>query len=265
MDLLNYIFLGLIQGIFEWLPISSQGSLVIFLNYFLNIPIDISLNYSVFLHLGTTFSAIIYFRKEIKDLFLQKNIFGFLKNPFSTEKNISFFRFLFISTFISIILGGLIYLFFSNYVISFLYINFIIGLLLIFTGIMLYFSKKSFLKKENLSIRNSFFLGLFQAMSTLPGISRSGMTTSVLLFEGFSAEKAFSISFLLSIPFVLIGEIGLIILNGVTFNYFILISIFIAFIVGYFTIGLLLKFAKKVDFSLFCFILGIFYIFLFFI
>lgn len=266
MDILNYVLLGIIQGIFEWLPVSSQGSLVIFFTNFLKVPIDLALNYSIFLHLGTSLSAIIYFRKEIKDILKRNNIFGFLKKPLSKDKNVSYFRFLFISTFISLGVGGFIYLAFKDKIInSLLSINLVVGLLLIVTGLTIYFSRKSFLKKEKCSIKNSVFLGLFQALSVLPGISRSGMTTSALLFEGFSAKKAFSISFLLSIPFVLIGELGIILFSSITFDYLILISLVVSFIVGYFTIDLLIKFARNINFSTFCFILGLFYILIYFI
>jgi len=268
MDLLSSIIIGLLQGVFEWLPISSQGGLMIYFSNVLKIAPDIALNYSIFLHLGTTLAALIYFRKDIYNLFTKKTIKDLVNNPFKTEnKNSIFLRFLIVAVFFSLLVSVPIYFSVGNNIskISISVINLVIGLLLIATGFLIMFSKRKKLKVGKLSLKNSIYLGLLQGLSVLPGISRSGITTSVLLFEGFNAEKAFRISFILAIPTVLIGEIGLLVFNGLTFDLFIIISLFISFVVGLLTIDLLIKFAKKVNFSTFCFILGVIYIFLFFL
>jgi len=268
MDFLNSIIIGVLQGIIEWLPISSQGSLMIYFSNVLNISPEIAFNYSIFLHLGTVLAALVYFRKKVFDLFTKSTLLGFFKNPFnSNNKNSNFLKFLIISVIFTLLISVPIYFFIGNNIgsLNISLINLLIGILLIITGGVLLFSNIFKFKKPNLSIKNSIFLGLFQGLSVLPGISRSGMTTSVLLFEGFSPEKAFEISFILAIPTVLIGEIGIVIFNGIIFNWMILISLLTSFIIGYLTIGALIRFAKKIDFSYFCFILGLIYIFLFFI
>ncbi|MCK9293214.1 MAG: undecaprenyl-diphosphate phosphatase [archaeon] len=267
MDLLSSIVIGLLQGIFEWLPISSQGGLMIYFSNVLKIAPDIALNYSIFLHLGTTLAALIYFRKEIYNLFTKSSIKDLVNSPFKTKnKDSIFLRFLIVAVFFSLLVSVPIYFYLGNNIskLSISVINLVIGLLLIATGFLILFSKKKKLKTAKLSLKNSIFLGLFQGLSILPGVSRSGITTSVLLFEGFNAEKAFRISFILAIPTVLIGELGLLVFNGFSsFDPFIIISLLVSFVVGLLTIDLLIKFAKRVNFSTFCFILGVIYIFLF--
>jgi undecaprenyl-diphosphatase len=130
---------------------------------------------------------------------------------------------------------------------------------------LILFSKKKVVQKYDLSIKNSIILGVAQGFAIIPGLSRSGLTTSALLFRGFSPEKSFRISFLLSIPTMIIGEIGLLFLKGVFFSSYVLISLLVSFIVGYFTIDLLLKFARRINFSYFCFVIGFIYILVFLI
>jgi len=275
IEIINYIFIGIIQGVIEWLPISSQGGLVIYLSNFLKISPQLSLNYSILLHTGTLLAATVYFWKEITSILSSKNVNLFLKYNFKLlslkenkkENDLFLLRFLFFSVVITLLVSAPLYFLISNNIsnLNISLINLIIGVLLIFTGVLLFFSKNLFLKKPTLSIKNSFLLGLFQGFSILPGLSRSGLTTSLLLFRGFSPERAFRLSFLLSIPTILVGEIALLLFNGVFFSAYILISIVVSFIVGYFTIDLLIRFARKVNFSYFCFILGLIYISLFFI
>lgn len=272
-EILNYIFIGIIQGIVEWLPISSQGSLVIYLSNFLNISSQLSLNYSILLHTGTLLAATVYFWKEIIKILSFKNIsliFKYNFKMFTVEKSNSKFtllRFLIISVISTLLISAPLYFLLYDNISKFniLLINLLIGILLIITGFLIYFSKKSISGNPSLSFKNSFFLGVFQGFAILPGLSRSGLTTSFLLFRGFSAENAFRISFLLSIPTILVGEIALLVFNGLFFTPYILISIVVSFIVGYFTIDLLIRFARNINFAYFCFIIGFVYILTYFL
>lgn len=278
MDILAYIFLGVLQGIFEWLPISSQGSLMVILHQFLNVPTQLSFNYSIFLHLGTVLSAIVYFRKEVFKIFNFNNLFYFFKfknlnfNNLDKEKKLPKKQFLFfsIALIFTFLVSGLIYIFFiKKYLFLSKYIIFLIALLLIVTGFLQIFNKKrKYIKEKSvnkLNFKNSIILGLSQGFCVLPGISRSAITTSTLLIQKFNVEDAFKYSFILSIPTIIIGEVGLLILEGASFNILILLSIFTAFIVGYLTIHLLLTLAKKIDFSYICFIIAFIYILVIFI
>ncbi len=274
-EIINYILLGVIQGVIEWLPISSQGGLVIYLSNVLNITPLLSLNYSIFLHIGTLLAAIVYFRKKLASLLSLNNFLLLKKYNFKIftkndlkEKKFNLFRFLLIAVIVTLIISAPLYFLINNYIQNIkniLIVNFIIGLLLIITGLLIFFSRNIISKKPNFSIKNSFLLGVFQGFSIIPGLSRSGLTTSLLLFRGFNPENAFRISFLLSIPTILIGEIALLIFNGFFFSPLILISIIVSFFVGYITIDLLIKFAKNINFSYFCFILGIIYILTYFL
>lgn len=243
MDLIQAVFLGLMQGITEWLPVSSQGNIIIAGIKLFGLEAEQAFSYSVFLHIGTVLAAAIYFRKDIKKIIELK------------EKNLMQFMVIaFLSTAITAVP---MYLFLKE-IISAFYLSLLIGLMLMLTGFLQW--KKKVQKKTEENPKNAFLLGLGQGFSIIPGISRSGITTSVLLFEGFSAEKAFRLSFLLSIPSVLIAELGFGLMEGIEFEMNLLISILIAFVVGYFSIKYLIEFSKKINFSWFCFAIGIFYI-----
>jgi len=263
MNVFDFILIGVIQGVFEWLPISSQGSLFIIFSNFLNISPSLALDYSIFLHLGTVFAAFIYFRKEIFKIIninSLKSLFNFKKKKIDESTKI--LRFLFFAFIITIIVSLPIYLVLDNYLDS-LNLNFltlIIAILLIITGVLQLKKKTENKINSDFSFKNSFFLGFCQGLAVLPGISRSGITTSVLLLEKFNAENSFKYSFILSIPTVFAAELFILLFSNITFNYYILISLIVAFIVGYITIDLVMRFVKKVNFSYICFIIAFIYI-----
>ncbi|PIN98388.1 MAG: hypothetical protein COT90_04590 [Candidatus Diapherotrites archaeon CG10_big_fil_rev_8_21_14_0_10_31_34] len=244
MDLFQAIVLGLLQGITEWLPISSQGNVIIAGIKLFGLEAEQAFSYSVFLHLGTVLAALIYFRKDIKEIIEMKN------------KNLM--QFLIIAVLSTAITAIPVYLLIKQFAVNSMYLTLLIGLMLIVTGFLQWKKKSEKEVKEN--SKNAFLLGLGQGFSVIPGVSRSGITTTVLLFEGFTPEKAFKLSFLLSIPSVLIAEIGFGVMEGIKFEMNLLLSILIAFVVGFFSIKYLIEFSKKVNFSYFCFIIGIFYI-----
>lgn len=273
--MIDYVVIGFLQGIIEWLPVSSQGSLVFYISNFLKISPEVSLDYSIFLHIGTLFAAMLYFRKELCSIFSYKNIKLLLKYNFQifkvknndVEDDFLMLRFLFFSVATTFLIAIPIYFFIrEKFLLSTVsHINLLIGILLFVTGFLILLSGKKMVQKYNLSIKNSILLGVAQGFAIIPGLSRSGLTTSTLLFRGFPPEKSLKISFLLSIPTMIIGEIGFLFLKGLFFSPYALISLLISFIIGYLTIGLLLKFAQKINFSYFCFILGLIYIFVFLI
>ncbi|MBU2101045.1 undecaprenyl-diphosphate phosphatase, partial [Candidatus Micrarchaeota archaeon] len=172
------------------------------------------------------------------------------------EKNL--LKFMVIAVLSTAITGIPIYLFLEQLSVSSFYLSVLIGLMLIVTGILQLKKKQE--KKAEENSRNAFFLGLGQGFSVLPGISRSGTTTSVLLFEGFSPEKAFKLSFLLSVPSVFLAEVLFGLKEGISFEPNLILSILIAFVSGYLSIKYLLGLAKKINFTYFCIGLGIFYI-----
>jgi len=262
---LLYIFAGIIQGLLEWIPVSSKSNLVIFFMHFSSMNLTTIFSITIMLHIGTVLAAIVYFREEISTFLKSEVIYGvFSKNlkyhNYKEESN--YLKFILISVFFTFLIMGPIYLFARNSLdnldASIVLLG--IGILLFIIGLVQYLSRKSKERQVNYSTKNATVLGLFQGLTIIPGISRSGATTSVLLFQGYSPADAFKISFLLSIPTVLIGEIGFAILNGIVFNKFILLGIVVSFIVGYIMIDVVLKIAKKVNFSYFCMGLGIVYV-----
>ncbi len=264
MGIVEYIILGILQGIFEWLPISSQGvSVVVLTNIFKQLPQE-ALDISIFLHLGTVLAAFVYFFSDIKDLFKKsklKDVLDFrkkAKNDYATSS----LRFIIVSVFFTVLIGTPIYFILRENITAFQVsiLTLAIGVLLLVTGVLQVKIKASEKPVPDLKTKNAFLVGLAQGFSVVPGISRSGMTTSVMLFEGFSPVNAFKYSFLISIPTVLIAELGLLIVAGASFSPLILVSVLFAFVSGYITIHLLMQIAKKIDFSYFCFIFGIAYI-----
>lgn len=257
ISILNQLILGLIQGVFEWLPISSSAFVSLFANNFLNITnLGDLVELALFFHLGTFLAALIYFRKDVKKLF--KTFFNYKKQKIEDKK---IFNFILISFLISGLLGYIILqtinLTSANLNLTGKAINGFIAILLLVTAILGFTSKVKGVKKEkNLCNKDGVILGFSQGLATLPGISRSGITVSSLLLRKFNETTALKLSFLMSLPIVLIGNI---ILNFTDFKsgplpWFGLIS---AFVFGILTIHGLIKFSKKVNFNWFLLVFSI--------
>ncbi len=244
MNLIELFIIGAIQGLLEFLPISSSGNVSLILMNFLKITPSESFSLSLFLHLGTLFAVLVYFRNDL--IAILKNI--------KTDKTS---HFLIVSTILTGIVGVPIYIILKSIFedIQIDIANVVIGLFLIATGIVLkYRSKSGFKKVEDSNIWDMIIAGVAQGIAIIPGISRSGSTLAVLLGRDFDKEEALRISFLMSIPAI----IGGIILEAkdTTFtanNFPALISAFITSII---IIKLLLEFAKRLNFSYFCIGLG---------
>jgi undecaprenyl-diphosphatase len=251
--MLEQFILGAIQGIAEWLPISSDGVIFLIKVKILQVPVDMQkIMYDIlFLHLGTFFAALVYFWKEVKHL-----IFSAFSYKKSREEDRKTIWFIVLVTVISGVLGYLLLLWADQatddisgatqiFVI-------VVGLLLALTGIIQLRAKNGGQKDaKDLKTKDSLLLGLVQGLSVLPGLSRSGLTVSALLLTKFSKKSALKLSFILSLPIVLAGNI---ILN---FDQFLhlgwdnLLGILSAFVFGLITIKLLLKLADKINFGYF--------------
>ncbi len=244
MDLFQAIILGIFQGIFEWLPVSSQGQIAAIAVSFFGIPADEALGYAIFLHIGTLIAAAAYFRKELSEMALGKD-----------RKARNFILLAVVATGITAIPS---YLLLKSIPLTGFALLILIAVLLFVTGFLQKVKSKN--TNPELTKKNSVILGLAQGFSVLPGISRSGVTTAALLLEGFSPERAFRISFLLSVPSVLIGEMAFSILEPITFDLSALVALLFAFAFGYLSIAALLNFARAINFSLFCWAFGILYL-----
>jgi len=248
MNLFQAIFLGIVQGLTEWLPISSSGHLVIFQQIF---KIEAPLIFDIILHFGTLVAVLIFFRKDIWNIFLD-----ITKQNFQSQ-NIKLLKFIIIGTMPIALTGYFLHDFFASLFSNLLFI----GISLIFTGIILYLTKFSKEKKQ-MDIKDSVLIGLSQALALVPGISRSGSTISVGLLRGVDKESVYKFSFLLSIP-AIIGANILGMKNGMAENIISFEMIFgmvVAGLVGYFSLKFLYNILKKEKlymFSYYCWFVGI--------
>jgi len=236
------IVLGVIQGIGEWLPVSSSGLLVLAqTRLFEATSLSEMVRIALFLHAGTLLAALVYFRKEIKQIF----------KPAGKR----FRHFLIISTLIS---GGLGYLLLRTIVVLESNIEFtgklvtaMIGGFLIVTG-LLQIRQDGLGKREikDLTILDGFLFGLVQGIAVLPGFSRSALTVAVLLFRKVEKISALKISFIGGLPIIFAGNI-LLNADKLSGGNIYWIGMLTAFFFGLLTIHWLLKLARKVNFGYF--------------
>jgi undecaprenyl-diphosphatase len=246
--MIESLILGAVQGIVEWLPISSEGFVIFIKNtFFGGGDLDSLVRFSLFLHLGTFLAALIYFRVEVWKII--KTIFRWREENEEYKKTASF---LFVSTLITALVGMFLLQIVDTLFINPMIINFTIAFLLLGTGLLQLKSKDGGVKVErDLKTTDSVLLGLVQSIATLPGLSRSGLTVSTLLLRGFDKESALRISFLMSLPIVLGGNIVLNFNEFVGFSFEGLIALLASLIFGWLTIDILLKIAKRVNFGYF--------------
>jgi len=243
MDPIQAAILGIIQGITEWLPVSSEGQSILFMIKHINISPADTISLAIFLHLGTMCAVLIKFRKE----------FLAVLSPGS-----GLLRILIITAVCSGITGIPCYLALKQSFTSGEGATIIIGVMLILTGIVLRLpSRRSAHRtREEITTKDLVITGLVQGFAILPGISRSGVTITTLLLRNVEQKSALAISFLISVPVVLgamlldIGSIAEIQPANI------LIMFVTSFVAGYITMDILIRFAERVNFSLFCIALG---------
>lgn len=268
--MIEFLIIALLQGIFEWLPISSSGQVMVISLSLFNIPLDVAYSLSIWLHLGTTFAVVVKFRK---DYF--KITKAFLPKRFNCdESDIKKRNWLIFGTIGTAITALPLYFLFRIIIIGGFtadqgdILTLIISGLLIITGIVLLSLKKTYgtkvietsLNKE--LIRDSLISGLFQGFAILPGISRSGFTVSAILFEKYEQENALKLSFLMSVPVALASIVVDILFGGgsifgVLDPLTIVVVTLISFIIGYISMELLLRISRKIQFGYFCILYGI--------
>lgn len=245
------VFLGIIQGIAEWLPISSEGFLVFLkVNLFKDgDSLGNLINYALFLHLGTFLAAFIYFRKEVIRLFL--NFLNYQKIDLKNKKLINFYI---IATFISGIIGFVIIKFLriaeNNIIYGSKGITLLIGIALLITAFLQFIKRAGVREEKDLKLIDGVILGFLQGFSIIPGISRSGITVSGLLLRKFNDDVSLKLSFIMSLPVILAANIFFNLDKFVlSLNNF--IGLFFSFVFGILTIHILLKFSKKINFAWF--------------
>ena len=232
-----YVMLsGIIQGLTEFLPISSSGHLIMIKDYF-NYDIQ-DFSFEIMLHLGTVFSILIYYYNDIKKM---------LKPSKENFNN----AILILIACLPISIFGLIFKdsiekFFND--ITYLPYTFLI------TTIALFLTK-FFNGKKELNIYIVLIMGIFQILALFPGISRSGITISTLLILGVNKEDAIRFSFIIAIPLIF----GAALLNGdFSLSIISFLGVFVSFIFGWFAIylsNIILSNKKYWMFSIYCFLI----------
>lgn len=252
MSFFESIILGLVQGVTEFLPISSTGHLWIFEELIFHMHASLALE--IFFHVASLLAVIIFFWKDIWSLL--KNFF----HPKGEKSERIFASKLLLATAVFGVFAMLLMPFVEDYIDK----N-IVALTLLVTGVFIIISEHFSPKKSNdFSWLIAFFLGAVQAIAVLPGISRSGITIVFLLLVGIAKKQALKISFLLSIPTILgaalvmlpdiaeyPSDINVLLVGGIA-----------AFLAAFFTIWGMMKYIEKVWvwFSVWCFaIAGVVY------
>jgi undecaprenyl-diphosphatase len=252
MDPIQAIILGFIQGVTEWLPISSTGHLRIAERF---LGLAVPLLFDVTLHVGTLIIILLFFRKDIKII-----LAALVKRDFKSE-NGKLIPLIIVGTIPTALIGVV----FSNPIETYFSSFLPIAGAFLTCGVVLYFSKTGQERKENITYVEALAIGVAQGIALIPGISRSGLTIATALLLGLRREKAFKFSFLLSVPAV-IGALGLTLyeqhetltLVGVGLTE-ILVGIAVSLVVSYFALKLLWKALAGKKFYLFafyCWLLG---------
>lgn len=254
MDIINAIILGIIQGLTEFLPVSSSGHLEIFKALLGEEKLaDESLLMTVVLHSATAFSTIIIFRQEIIKI---------VKGLFRFKQNESFW--FSIKIIISMIPAAIIGFFFKSEVDLLFNGNLtIVGSMLILTGILLFLADTAKVSEKKINLRSAFLIGLSQAIAIIPGISRSGATISIAVILGVDKENAAKFSFLMVVPLIFGAQAKeLMTTRNIPDEslYPLIIGFFFAFITGIIACKWMIRLVKNSQlkyFSYYCFCIGL--------
>ncbi|CAM1359794.1 Undecaprenyl-diphosphatase [Tenacibaculum soleae] len=255
MDLLEAIILGIIQGLTEFLPVSSSGHLELAKAILgdTSIPEE-SLTFTVVLHFATALSTLVVFRKEIAEIF--KGLFQFKwneKTKFSLKIIISMIP----AVIIGLLFEEQLESFFGGKIL-------LVGAMLLITSVLLLLADKAKNTNKKVSFSSAVIIGISQAIAMLPGISRSGATISTSVLLGIDRSKAARFSFLMVVPLIF-GKIAKDLLSGdINFESSEIAPISAGFIAA-FLAGLvacnwmiaLVKKSKLSYFSIYCAVVGL--------
>ena len=270
MHIIQAVLMGIVQGLSEFLPISSSGHLVFTSNFYKSIKGAGALIYSnqevfldIMLHLGTLIAVLIFFRKEIFSIIT--STYEAIKNKKFETTESKMGMYIILGTIITIAVAYPL----NNFAAFLVFKPSYVAVLLILTGFLLIFSEnyaKKIQEKKEINLKRAMLIGLAQGLAALPGLSRSGLTIATGLLSGMSREQAAKYSFLLSIPIILGASM---VYPFVEFDmseiaYYnwtaIIIGTIVSAIVGYLCIKYFIKFVSKFSLSVFgyyCIIMGV--------
>ena len=238
MDILNIIILSLIQGITEFLPISSSAHLIL-LSELTDFP-DQGLGFDIALHAGSLLAILIYFKDELKRILTL------------TSDGKEYLKIMIIASLPLPIIG----IIFIDYVSIYMRNIQSIALMTILFALLLYFVDKG--RKEDRHILSCsvwilFFIGFMQALAIIPGVSRAGVVITTALFIGFNRNDSIKISFLLSIPAIFMAStyqtMQLISVDDIVILREYFLGFLLSFVFSYLTIKLFISTINKITFS----------------
>ncbi|MDD6306267.1 MAG: undecaprenyl-diphosphate phosphatase [Clostridiales bacterium] len=281
MSLLQAILMGMIQGLTEFLPVSSSGHLAIFKILF-GVDTDTGILYDVLLHVGTLAAICLVYYKDIWKMIVEGcciirdvavNVVLFFKNKATSEKkpyrrivNSSYRKFVML-VIVSTIPTGIIGVVGGDAVEMASEILIVPGICLIVTAVLLFIAdhtKEGDKLPKSVTYTNAFGIGIAQGIATLPGLSRSGTTITACLLSGFNRNFAVKYSFIMSIPAILgalvlqLKDFSEIDVTGTEVSYYI-IGMLIAAVVGYICIKTMLVIVRRkkfTGFAIYCLIVG---------
>lgn len=256
MSIWQAIMMGIIQGLGEFLPISSSGHLVL-APWLFNWQVP-GLTFDIALHMGTLLAVVLYFWKDWFNLF-HAAITG--KN----KENRRIFWYLVFASIPAAVAGVL----FNDIIENTLRSPIIVGAMLIIFGIILYLAdkKRQVRRLDSMNLRDALLIGTAQAIALIPGVSRSGITMTAARMFSYTREEAARFSFLLSTPVIFgAGVLEMSNINPAEINLPFIVGVLASAIVGLLCISFLMQFIKKCSFNIFVgyrVVLGIVIIFLY--
>lgn len=254
INILYSIIVGVVQGIAEWLPISSKTQVLLVSNALFALPLAVAYAFGLFMEIGSVGSALIYFRKDVLSIFRDRKLLAYLA----------------VVTVVTALIGAPIYLMVERTLQGSYNVGIpmlILGVVLISNGFYIRRSRTSqkAVNLETMTLKHYIAVGIAQGIAAFPGVSRSGMTTSTMLLMGVKPDVAFRLSFLAYIP-AAIGAFMITVLFSkaevksavaTIDSTGIMIAIASSAIVGLIVISYLLKLAKSNKIYLVNFVLGI--------
>jgi len=250
-DLVKVIILGIIQGVTEFLPISSTGHLIL-ANEYLEFTGSFANLFTVVIQAGSIIAIVIYFKDKILPS----------KNVFSDKKAFKQYSVLWLKVIVGIIPAGIIGVLFEDKIEYYLYHSVPVAIALVFGAILLILvenseHKNSVLTEEDITYKQALMVGLFQCLALIPGMSRSASTIIGGLVVGFNRKIAAEFSFFLAIP-ILFGA-ALVKMLKMSFvmtssqNLLLIVGTFVSFVVSYLVIAGLMNYIKKHNFKIFAY------------
>lgn len=247
---------GLLQGVFEWLPISSEGQITLYLTVVEGLPVKAATRFSLALHAGTAVSALAYYRHEVRTVLARVPAW----RPTTAFERTPELSFLVVATLVSALSGALAYALLDGLVSALTGGAFValVGALLVATGLLQRVAAGTLGNRTVPTVGDALLVGTLQGFAVLPGVSRSGATAGALLLRGYDGPSAFRLSFLLSIPAAAGAGVLVVLTEGIpalapaTAG----VALATSAVVGYLTIDALMWVVERVAFWGVCVALG---------